>query len=288
MDQEDLQENPEDDPDANDEERKSAQNKEEDENAENDDNAENPNLKKEDLVGEDALKKFMKDLQIVDQNADAGDDPEKKEDSTPPPEENHGDALVKQVEIVKDKKLASFVTNAPGKKPQKNTDDPDQDDKPLDRNDEFDNMNMPQVQEDTFSNPESNSDQNPEEKEDPFVQNEDDLTKKRDYDEMMDQKEQDDRAQESGDSDSDKESNGGDQGLDRQERMDAEDGPVKRLKGESEDEGLSEDGGAEFNYRVDFGELGHLLQDQPVVGLGKAEVDLWKKYENELRDQAYS
>lgn len=93
-----------------------------------------------------------------------------------------GDALLKQVEIVKDKKLASFVTNAPGSKNKKNTEKPDEDNKELERNDDFENMNIPQMHEEEFSENnenDENENENLEDAEQQLNKNEDNLTKKK-------------------------------------------------------------------------------------------------------------
>lgn len=74
---------------------------------------------------------------------------------------------------------------------------------------------------------------------------------------------------------------------DREKRLDAE-GPVKKLK-QDMDEGEEDDFEiSENNFKLNLAEYGHLLAEKDDSVLVPVGGDLWKKYENELRDQAYT
>ena len=283
MSEDGLSDGDEDDQDAMDEERVDKANKEEKEaEAEAEDDTQKKNFKKEDLVSEDILKKFMSDLKISDE-ADQDDQDGGGDDQ----DLDMGD--IREVEVCKDPNQASFMTNAPGRSSDVNKNNLDKED------DDNDNLrkNQPQMNEEIAGDNNLEDDQDkgsdkdkienelPEEDLEKNVDDkkkkkdkkdkEDNLTKKRDFEEITD----------SDDSENSNE-------LQKEFELEQQQA-IKKQKIPEEDLVIDNN---QFSLE-DLNEYANLLKtdesQQPKENPNKkGKENLWKKYENELRDQAYT
>jgi len=221
----------------------------------------------------------MKDLQITTQDDDKqenGDDDQNDQ------EDNKEQGEVTQVEIVHDKKLASFVTNAPGSKDKKNLNQ----DKELEKRDDENldkNQNMPQMTEEQFDE-DNKSDQSDTDKKDEIEPEEmqkeelrqDDSLNKREYRDI--QLSDDDQSSQLDDQD--------DEQLNPEKK-------IKKNKDDPSEQKIDEQKRKPIKdmYEVDLTLYNEIMQEKQQLFENTNNVgngDKWKKYESDLRDQAYT